>query len=114
MPEDFSEANAQSVPCAAGVRDILFRRPGEQAEIGAARGVTALDQLEPRPRQYSTDPQAQSLDFGGEPAGIHGIRQEGFDELDKDPTHFRRLSCEKVAPAGQFEAGGRVPVSCPL
>src|SRR5882672_3593105 len=27
-------------------------------------------------------------------------------------TLFRRPGCEKVAPAGQFEAGGRVPVTC--
>jgi hypothetical protein len=30
------------------------------------------------------------------------------------PMLFRRLSCEKVAPAGQFDAGGRVPITCPL
>jgi hypothetical protein len=29
----------------------------------------------------------------------------------KIPTLFRRLGCEKVAPTGQFEAGGRVPVT---
>jgi hypothetical protein len=28
------------------------------------------------------------------------------------PTLFHRRGCEKVAPAGQFEAGGRVPVTC--
>jgi len=27
-------------------------------------------------------------------------------------TLFRRPGCEKVAPAGQFGAGGRVPVTC--
>src|SRR5215469_1683981 len=31
----------------------------------------------------------------------------------QDPTLFRRRSCEKVAPAGQFETGGRLPVTCP-
>jgi chemotaxis response regulator CheB len=36
----------------------------------------------------------------------------GFIRLDQGPTLFRRWGCEKVAPAGQFEAGGRVPVTC--
>jgi hypothetical protein len=31
----------------------------------------------------------------------------------KESTLFRRPGCEKVALAGQFEAGGRVPVTCP-
>jgi hypothetical protein len=31
----------------------------------------------------------------------------------KVTTLFRRRGCEKVAPTGQFESGGRVPVACP-
>ena len=31
--------------------------------------------------------------------------------LNKKATLFRRPGCKKVAPAGQFEAGGRVPVT---
>jgi methylphosphotriester-DNA--protein-cysteine methyltransferase len=26
---------------------------------------------------------------------------------------FSQTGCEKVAPAGQFETGGRLPVTCP-
>jgi KUP system potassium uptake protein len=44
----------------------------------------------------------------------HGITRVllhfGFME---HPTLFRRPGCEKVAPTGQFEAGGRVPVTWP-
>src|SRR4029077_3433967 len=29
-----------------------------------------------------------------------------------DPTLFRRRSCEKVAPAGQFEGDGSLPITC--
>ena len=68
------------------MRDILFRRPGQQAEISAARCLPAFDQLQPRARQYAADSQTQSLDFRGKLVRTDGMRQKGFDEFDKDPN----------------------------
>jgi len=34
------------------------------------------------------------------------------DATDKETTLFRRRSCEKVAPAGQFEGDGSLPITC--
>jgi len=33
-------------------------------------------------------------------------------ERVKEATLFRRRSCEKVAPAGQFEGDGSLPITC--
>jgi len=52
--------------------------------------------------------------IGGTLFGIAALLVEYKDkETGKITTLFRRPSCEKVAPAGQFEAGGRMPVTCP-
>ena len=53
QPDPPTEASGDCPPGPARTGDILFRRPGEQAEIGAAQCLPVLDQLKPEPWQHS-------------------------------------------------------------
>jgi hypothetical protein len=40
------------------------------------------------------------------------VDQKDLDRVAQGSTLFRRRSCEKVAPAGQFEGDGSLPITC--
>ena len=83
----------------AAVDDAGIRQPEQHA---------SLDRGEPRPRRHA-DRNTDSV-----PTRVVSVKFRKLmvvTQLTRS-TLFRRPSCEKVAPAGQFEAAGGVAVPC--